>query len=843
MGVPAIWDILKPYLKNNRVPLSRFVSEFHSANGIYPRIAIDGYTWLFECGFIVRVTDPASPSKTNSYIINGKAMTNFVYRLKELLALNIELIFVFDGYLKPAFKNRYNKTTNDRELLDAFYSDILKFNTDFKSEYLEHVEFHNNFERCFNINFGNEPMFLKPIEQLLDILHIPYILACGEGEAQCAWLNVNKYVHFVLANDSDTLMFGCNNMLRNFSKFWEDRGAAATSGININSPEKPNDTKEYFVTVIDMNDIQNRSSNNIDKWSLLLFAALLGADYNEGVKGLGRVKAEKIAFSKSPNFSELFKNIFNDINRDRVFREMQYETFKKYLANYCQMHSKELFGRNYKNLLGEETFDTWPNELAVLFYFHPFINHMIDKSILPLNKMELENNKIFETINFNRLYYLLKEEITGVANFEKWFHITCHEAYLLKYILSHNKPKSKIVKITEEKITKVGQNNEKIMLWKVRFNTFLEGVDTPNDLIESPTRSRSPSKRQIDIDEFKFSTWISQDSIPKEHHLVQEFRKRESLLKIELMKKPKRVSRKKKPYQKNNLDDFLSKHASPIKSDVPIRPKTLSRQSSMTLKPSPLSRESSNLSDDASRIDMLFNSNNIPNLNKIPSLNRELSISAKIPNLSKETSFLKPTTSQSVKRQLFVENNEISDDEDAVVYQNGDDSLIFMDEPDPKIKAEHSNTAHISPMKREIDYNSDMHSILGNDIQSKKTKLGISKTLSSLSNEITMDSPLVKLEDPVTPKTAENSPIKDTLATDENIQKAPYGKEGISQDRIILQKPLIFNARRQEINRPPVTLTRGDSILDSLAKEAEMFYKENDDDSSDFSSSDIDGLG
>ena len=183
----------------------------------------------------------------------------------------------------------------------------------------------------------------------------------------------------------------------------------------------------------------------------------------------------------------------------------------------------------------------------------------------------------------------------NITHFDKWFHETMHEMFLLKYIL-YERPGTeddsdvfqKIMKITEEKSSFVSNLNRKVSYWKVRYNTFLNGVEyTPTSTstasspsktpsrspVRSPARSpnRSPSKRQLDIMQYPFSMWIDQNCIPDTHVLVQDFQERQAVSEEEerLKQSRKRMSPKKRlnAYkQSNTLDAFFKKSTSPLVS-------------------------------------------------------------------------------------------------------------------------------------------------------------------------------------------------------------------------------------------------------------------------------------
>lgn len=50
------------------------------------------------------------------------------------------------------------------------------------------------------------------------IAGMPVIQAKSEAEAQCAWLNKNKYVDGVIGEDLDTIVFGATRLVKNFKR-------------------------------------------------------------------------------------------------------------------------------------------------------------------------------------------------------------------------------------------------------------------------------------------------------------------------------------------------------------------------------------------------------------------------------------------------------------------------------------------------------------------------------------------------------------------------------------------------------------------------------------------------
>lgn len=559
MGVPQVWELLRPYIKDKRVPLKCFVSDFKRSNGRSPRIAIDGYSWIFECGFLV---NQDASNKYAGYGTIPKALVNFLHRLKEFLSLDISFVLVFDGSMKPWFKNNYKnsgeETTTDTEHIEEY-----------SVMWAEHMKAHQLLHTCLETDAKNStPSFMKIIKYILDEMRISYVEACGEGEAQCAWLQKHKYVDFVLSNDSDTLIFGCTKMLRNYSKSWEDVGA---TGIGNHRPDRKRDNKESFVTVVNVDEIGACANERYNWWSLLFFSVLLGADYNKGVQGLGKSKSAKLAQLTSPDFAMEFHDIFTTTESSSKRRVIEYEQFKKRLYDYCKSHSVELFGRNYKTLL-QEDMHGWPSDTAIMYYFHPFLIPDLDEDVMNLRNVNMSGSPGYEDIEFTNLKnYLSAFHLPGVTDFEKWFFEMMQESFVLRHLLINDKGSEECVRITEEKVLYFSENRFQTSCWKVRYNPFIESLSKlscrPTSKKASSPRKRSPTKRQLESEEYWYSAWIPKELIPSSHILVKGFEERRKNEEMKQQSRTKSSPKKTlKASQKNTLDEFLMCHSSPIKN-------------------------------------------------------------------------------------------------------------------------------------------------------------------------------------------------------------------------------------------------------------------------------------
>lgn len=549
MGVPQIWELLRPYLINQRVPLRKFVADYRTIHGRPPRIAIDGYTWIFECGFVL---NQDTPGKYASYGTMSKAVLNFLHRLKEFLALDVTFILVFDGNMKPSFKNKFGPN------VDSIHDDYLE-------TWKAHTWCHELQGHCLKASYNDNPDFMQVIKHILDSMRISYVQACGEGEAQCAWLQREGYVDYVLSNDSDTLVFGCVKMLRNCSKFTTDLCASGTSPQG-----KQASSRELYVTVIDLDQLEKPTDERYNWWSLLFFSVVLGADYNQGVKGMGKIKAAKLAQVREPDFAMQFRDLFSTLSSQT--RGSKYVHFQEQLTKYCRAHSVELFGRNYRNMLGEVSMEGWPSENVVMYYFHPFLIPNMDYDVFDKAYINVSGNVSYATLDFGRLKeYLSSFHLPAVANFDRWYSETMQDSFVLRHLLSTDAHLKDCMQITDEKTLEV-DGKFPLPCWRVRYRPYILFFLSTQ---MSQEASSATKRRRLDC-EYKNSSWIPKGLVPADNVLLQSWRRTKN------SKSPSPKKYRSSP-QKNTLDDFLKKHTSPLKTPriTPI-PASASK---MTLEP------------------------------------------------------------------------------------------------------------------------------------------------------------------------------------------------------------------------------------------------------------------
>ena len=197
-------------------------------------------------------------------------LTGVFYKIMNYIALNIELIFVFDGKppenKKECIENRKANVEKLKELSDK------STNEEDKQKYQK-----------MSIRLTKEMIY--DVKRLLSLLGISYIHQDGEGEAIASELCRIGYVDYVLTEDMDTMVYGCPNVIRNCI----DRSIKRRDIVSIINYDKMiqgiNLTHEKFID----------------------FCILCGCDYCESVPKIGNTTALKL-IKKYGSMEEIIKD-------------------------------------------------------------------------------------------------------------------------------------------------------------------------------------------------------------------------------------------------------------------------------------------------------------------------------------------------------------------------------------------------------------------------------------------------------------------------------------------------------------------------------------------------------
>ncbi|EEP82427.1 predicted protein [Uncinocarpus reesii 1704] len=201
MGIPGLVQELG---SGDRISLAKFAIDHLQRTARPVRIAVDASIWLFQVQSAQGGLNPE--------------LRALFYRLARLLALPIQPLFVFDGPERPEYKRGKLIARNGGSHIIGSFKRLIEL---------------------FGFNFYDAP---------------------GEAEAQCAKLQIAGIVDASLSNDIDTLMFGSQVTLLNFSKASPKNSGPATH-VNVYRHSSPN------------------ANVTFDTAGMVLFALLSGGDY------------------------------------------------------------------------------------------------------------------------------------------------------------------------------------------------------------------------------------------------------------------------------------------------------------------------------------------------------------------------------------------------------------------------------------------------------------------------------------------------------------------------------------------------------------------------------------
>ncbi|KAG0683221.1 DNA repair protein rad2 [Pichia californica] len=191
---------------------------------------------------------------------------------------------------------------------------------------------------------------ITDVQDLLSRFGIPFITAPMEAEAQCAELELIGLVDGIITDDSDCFLFGGDKIYKNLFN------------------------EKNFVECYQDNDILEELG--LDRSNMIELAILLGSDYTDGIKGIGKVMAIEILAE--------FKNLKN---------------FKDWWVDYqngkIEATTDTPLRKKIRRSLGKSLYldNSFPNKLIYHAYLHPEVDH--DKTDFKWGYPDLERLNTF----------------------------------------------------------------------------------------------------------------------------------------------------------------------------------------------------------------------------------------------------------------------------------------------------------------------------------------------------------------------------------------------------------------------------------------------------------------
>lgn len=189
MGIRSLNTVVKKYASDS-------IKENPIKNYSGTKIAIDCSILIYKYVHMSKVP--------NSHIIG------FANRINYYMKHDILPIFVFDGTPPDAKKNVLQKRQNNRKKIQDKINDL----KDILSEDKNNKDVQNEIDRLSNQVVYVTKYHIDECKKFLEYTGIPFVQANGEAEKTCVYLKKINAVDYVVSDDTDTLTFGCDSVLK-----------------------------------------------------------------------------------------------------------------------------------------------------------------------------------------------------------------------------------------------------------------------------------------------------------------------------------------------------------------------------------------------------------------------------------------------------------------------------------------------------------------------------------------------------------------------------------------------------------------------------------------------------
>ncbi|KAI0776802.1 hypothetical protein BD413DRAFT_668950 [Trametes elegans] len=234
MGVPGLWDILRPAGKLRSLTHLSVVDGFEAnpegKRGY--RVGIDASIWFFHATYGREGENPE--------------LRTLFFRCARLMSMPFLPLFVFDGPKRPEMKRGKRIT-------------------------------------------GKNHWMVQGMQEIITAFGFEWRMAPGEAEAELAYLNRIGVIDAVLSDDVDTFLFGAKTLIRNPS--------ATLSGNRGHSMKNSAGRDDgNHAMIYRSSDILNHDDIKLTQGGLILIGILRGGDYcQEGLDGCGVAIAHGLA--------------------------------------------------------------------------------------------------------------------------------------------------------------------------------------------------------------------------------------------------------------------------------------------------------------------------------------------------------------------------------------------------------------------------------------------------------------------------------------------------------------------------------------------------------------------
>ncbi|MBM4247869.1 MAG: flap endonuclease-1 [Euryarchaeota archaeon] len=229
-------------------------------------VAVDAYNTIYQFLAIIRQPD-GSPLMDSRKRVTSH-LSGLLYRNLNLLEAGIRPVYVFDGKPHELKKGTIEERAAIKEKAQAEYEAALA---------------EGDLERARSKAQQTSRITKDMVEEakrLLGLIGIPVVQAPMDGEGEAAFLVQRGHASAVASQDFDSLLFGSPVLVRNLTVTGRRKLPRKQVYINV-EPERME-----LPAVL--------SALSLTREQLVEMCILMGTDFNEGIRGIGPKKAQKL---------------------------------------------------------------------------------------------------------------------------------------------------------------------------------------------------------------------------------------------------------------------------------------------------------------------------------------------------------------------------------------------------------------------------------------------------------------------------------------------------------------------------------------------------------------------
>ncbi|KAH9842315.1 PIN domain-like protein, partial [Rhodofomes roseus] len=203
------------------------------------------------------------------------------------------------------------------------------------------------------------------MKQFIDAFGYDWWMAPGEAEAELALMNSFGIFDGVLTDDSDTLLFGAQVVIRNI--------VSCTFADEAHSALRSYSAKDQMLTVVSADSIFKHQALRLTRPGMILFALLTDSQFLQtGLQGFGpRVACGLARYGFGERLCEAVRKLHGDALSQFL------SSWRDDLRVTLRTDNLKLLGRRYQSL-SDRIPDTFPNLAVVDLYRNPVTSPLED---------------------------------------------------------------------------------------------------------------------------------------------------------------------------------------------------------------------------------------------------------------------------------------------------------------------------------------------------------------------------------------------------------------------------------------------------------------------------------